>query len=127
MAGNNDNKQRIDYAEICKTINKKVREDIRKYNHEIIRETIMASKSLKKFQRTQKLGQDRLTTLLYKQGREIHVQDKIIERIEEFYTGLYDSDQSTIIHSDPKDVPEKTSWEVETALQDLKNGTATTK
>ena len=34
--------------EICKTIKKKARENIRKYNHEIIRETIMASKSLKK-------------------------------------------------------------------------------
>ena len=26
--------QRIEYAEICKTIKKKAREDIRKYNHE---------------------------------------------------------------------------------------------
>ena len=36
---------------------------------EIIRETIMASKSLKKVGRTQKLGQDRLITLQDKQGR----------------------------------------------------------
>ena len=33
--------------------------------------------------KNQKLGQDRLITLLDKQGREIHDQDKIIERIEE--------------------------------------------
>ena len=38
MAGNGDNKQRIEYAEICKTIKKKAREDIRKYNQEIIRQ-----------------------------------------------------------------------------------------
>ena len=74
------------------------------------------SKSLRKVRRTQKLAQDRLITLLNKQGREIHDQDTIIERIEEFNTELYDSEQSTIIHTDPKDVPEITSWEVEAAL-----------
>ena len=70
----------------------------------------MTSKSQKKFQRTQKLVQDRLITLLDKHGRKIRDQDKIIERIEEFYTELYDSERSTIIHTDPKDVPDITSW-----------------
>ena len=36
---------------------------------------------------------------------------------------LYDSEQG--IHTDPKDVPAITSWEVEAALQDMKNGKAT--
>ena len=39
-----------------------------------------------------------------------------IDRIEEFYTELYDSEQSTIIHIDQKEVPVITSWEVEAAL-----------
>ena len=56
MAGNADNKQRIEYTEICKTIKNITREDIWKYNQEIIREPIMASKSLKKVRRTQMLG-----------------------------------------------------------------------
>ena len=85
----------------------------------------MASKSLKNVRRTQMLGQDRLITLRDKQGREIRDQDKIIERIEEFYTELYDSEQNAIIHIDPKEVPETTPWEVEVALRDMKNGTAT--
>ena len=76
----------------------------------------MASKSLKKIRRTQKLRQDRLITLLGKQGREIHDQDKIIERIEEFYAELCDGEHSTIIHTDSKEVPQITSWEVEAAL-----------
>ena len=67
---------------------------------------MMASKNLKKVRRTQKLGQDILTTLLDKQRRGIHDQDKIIERIEEFYTELYDTEQSTLINTDPKYVPE---------------------
>ena len=122
MAENGDNKQRIEYAEIC---SKTIKTKARIYNQEIIRETIMASKSLKKVRRTQKLGQDRLITLLDMHGREIHDQDKIIERIEDFYTEIYDNEQSTIIHTDPNDVPEITSREVEAALRDMKNGTAT--
>ena len=85
----------------------------------------MVTKGLSKVRRTQKLGQDRLITLLNKQGGEIHDQDKIIERIEEFYTELYDREQTTIIHTDPKDVSEITSWEVEAALRDMKNETIT--
>ena len=67
----------------------------------------MVSKRLRKVRRTQKLGQDRLITLLEKQGKEIHYQDKIIE---ELCTELYDSEQSTIIHTEPKEVPEITAW-----------------
>ena len=49
--------------------------------------------------------QDRLITLLDKQGRKIYDQDKLVERTDEFYTELYDSEQSTIIHTEPKEVP----------------------
>ena len=101
MIEHGHHKQRIEHAEICKTITKKAREDKRKYNQEIIRETIMASNRLRKVRRTQ-----------------TH-QEKIIERIEEFYTKLYDSEQSTVIHTDPEEVPEITSWEVEAPLRDL--------
>ena len=101
MAENGNNKHRIKYAEICKTIKSKAREDTRKYNQEIV-----------------------LVTLLDKQGREIRDQDKIIKRKEEFYTELYDSEQSAIIHTDPNEVPQVTSWEMEAALRDKKNGTA---
>ena len=46
--------------------NKKAREDI---NHDITLETIMASKSLKKFRIKQTQGQHRLLTFLVKHGR----------------------------------------------------------
>ena len=109
MLENGDDKQQLEYAEICKTIKKKAREDIRDYNQAIIPETIMASKSIRKVRRTQRLDQDGLVTLLDKQGREIHDQSKIIERIEEFYSELYNNEQSTIIHTGPKEVQEITS------------------
>ena len=103
---NDNDKQRIEYAEICKTIKKDAREDIRKYNQESIRETIMVSKSLRKVRITQKLRQNRMITLTDMQDKEILDHDKIIKRIEEFYTEVYNSEQSTIIHTNPKEVPE---------------------
>ena len=56
MLENNTPRDHIEYVEICKTIKKKAREDIRKHNLDEIRETIEASKSLKKVRRTQNLG-----------------------------------------------------------------------
>ena len=46
-----------------------------------------------------------MITLLDKQGKEIQEQDKIMERIEEFHSELYDSDQAVTIQTDPKKVP----------------------
>lgn len=117
-------RMRIEYVEICKTIKKKAREDIRKHNLETIKRTIETKKSLKKTRRTQTLGQARLITLLDKHGREIQDQDEIMARIEEFYTELYDSDQVTNLRIDPEEVPEITPWEVEAALKKMKNGKA---
>ena len=57
-------------------------------NLDEIRETIEAYKSLKKVRRTQSLGKKRMITLLDKQDKEIQEQDKIMERIEEFYSEL---------------------------------------
>ena len=98
-----------------------MREDIRKHNLDEIRETIEASKSLKKV-RTHNPGKNRMVTLLDKHGKEIQEQDKIIERIEEFYSELYDSDQAVTIQTDPEEVPPIMAWEVEAALKKMKNG-----
>ena len=108
--------------ERCKTIKKKAKEDIRKHNLYEIRETIEASKSLKKVRRTHSLGKNRMITLLDKQGKEIQEQDKIMERIEEFYSELYDSGQAVTIQTDPKEIPPIMAWEVEAALRKMKNG-----
>ena len=72
--------------EIFKTIKKKAREDIRKHNLDEIRETIEASKSLTNVRRTHSLGKNQMITLLDKQGKEIQEQDKIMERLDEFYS-----------------------------------------
>ena len=99
MIENETPRDHIEYVEICKTIKKKAKEDIRKHNLDEIRETIEASKSLKKVRRTHSLGKNRMITLLDKPGKEIQEQDKIMEK-----------------------VPPITAWEVEAALRKLKNG-----
>ena len=45
-----------------------------------------------------------------------------MERIEEFYSELYDSDQAVTIQTYPKEVPPIMAWEVEAALRQMKNG-----
>ena len=122
MIENNTPRDHIEYAEICKTIKKEAMEDIRKHNLDGIRETIEASKGLKKVRRTHNLGKKRMITLLDKHGKEIQEQDKIMERIEEFYSELFDSDQAVTIQTDPEEVPPIMAWEVEAALQKMKNG-----
>ena len=122
MIENKNPRDHIEYVEICKTIKKKAKEDIRKHNLVEIRETIEAYKSLKKVRRTHSLGTNRMITLLDKQGKEIQEQDKIMERIEKFYSELYDSDQAVTIQTDPKEVPPIMAWEVEAALRKIKMG-----
>ena len=68
MAGNGDDKQRIEYAEISNTIKRKARDDTRKYNQEIIRETIVTSKSLRKLSSTNAEARPRQTDHTPKQA-----------------------------------------------------------
>ena len=42
-----------------------------------------------------------------------------------FYIELYDTEQNTIIHTEPNYVQQVTLWKEEAALRDIKNGTAT--
>ena len=63
-----------------------------------------------------------MITLVDKHGKEIQEQDKIMERIEEFYSELYDSDQAVTIQTYPEEVPPIMAWEVEAALKKMKMG-----
>ena len=63
-----------------------------------------------------------MITLLDKHGKEIQEQDKIMERLEEFYSELYDIDQAVTIQTDPEEVPPIMAWDVEAALRKMKNG-----
>ena len=45
-----------------------------------------------------------------------------MERIEEFYSELYDSDQAVTIQTYPEEVPPIMEWGVEATLRKMKNG-----
>ena len=107
IAGNGDNKQRKEYAEICKTIKKKEIQPW--YNTRNDHGTIESEESMKNA-----AARPRQTN---------HTPGQAAWRNS--YTELYDSEQNTIIHSDPTKVPKITSWDVEAALPYIKNGTVT--
>ncbi|XP_023931700.1 uncharacterized protein LOC106162426 [Lingula anatina] len=121
---NRDIRNNIEYAELDKTIKKKTREDIRKQNMKKIAETIENGKSMKRAKRSFQLGQDRMLTLLDKDENELTTQDQILERVEEFYGELYDSNKEIEITTKACDLPDITAWEVESAVQKMKNGKA---
>ncbi|XP_072033242.1 uncharacterized protein [Amphiura filiformis] len=58
--------QNIEYTETCKTIRKKMREDIRKFNTRKIKETIENNRSLKKTNKKLSDGKQKIITLLDK-------------------------------------------------------------
>ena len=58
-----------------------------------------------------------MITLLEKQGKYIQEQYKIMARIVEFYSELYDSDQAVAVQTCAAEVPPIMVWEVEAALR----------
>ena len=58
-----------------------------------------------------------MITLLDKQGKYIQEQYKIMARIVEFYSELYDSDQAVAVQTWAEEVPPIMVWEVEAALR----------
>ena len=61
-----------------------------------------------------------MITFLDKQGKEIQEQDNIMDRIEEYYSELYDRDQDVTTQTYPEEVPAIMAWEVEAALRKMK-------
>ena len=122
MIENETPRDHIEYVEICKTIKTKAKEDIRMHNLDEIRETIEASKSLKKVRRTHILGKNPDDNSTGQTRQRDPRKDKIMERIEEFYSELCDSDQAVTIQTDPKEIPPIMAWEVEAALSKMQNG-----
>ncbi|XP_072028100.1 uncharacterized protein [Amphiura filiformis] len=123
MKAEGTNIQRVEYTDTCKTIRKKLREDIRSYNTKMIKSTIEENKSLKKTYKKLAQGKQKITSLLDSNGQEITDQDEILKRIEEFYEQLYASDTETDEPGEPQEeIPNVTNWEVQHAVNQMKRG-----
>jgi len=120
--------QKIEYAETCKTIRKRMKEEIRQYNMKQIEQTIHKNASLKQTRKQFILGKSQVIALKSRDGVVIHDRDKIIKRVEEFYQDLYASKKTLKnpeINEDEEDeIPNITINEVKKAITDMKRGKA---
>ena len=115
------NTSSIEYAELFKTIRKKLRDHKRMKNTELICTTIEKSCSLKEMAKRLQIVRKEITSLSDKDGNEIINRDKILNRIKEFYEHLYESKHPIANFQEPEDaVPEILIWEVENAISEIK-------
>ena len=82
---------KIEYVELCKTIRKRMRDEIRKYNVGIIEQAIRANKGLKAARLNIRYGKRQMVAIKAEDGTIITDRNKIVERCAEFYSKLYAS------------------------------------
>ena len=89
MKRDGTNIQHIEYTEICKTIRRRMKDEINKFNEEQQLKALEANKGLKSTKRKQCLGRNNMSTLKEEDGTRIYNIERMIKRCEEFYTELY--------------------------------------
>ena len=121
------NLTKIEFTELCKTIRKRMRHEIRNYNTQKIKETIENNRNRKILKRKLMLGTKQILAIAEKDGTITRNNERIIKRIQEFYTELY-KDTTKIIMDDKEKIQEEGSiqpisiQEIKTALKQIKNG-----
>lgn len=89
MVNTGTNKDNIEYVKLCKTIRKKVREDIRDYNTKSIVQAVENNRGIMKVLE-RKEGSKKLIPAMKEADRTVTTdRDRIAERCAEFYQGLY--------------------------------------
>ena len=116
----------IEYTELCKTIRKKMREELRSHNTKIVRNAIEQGKGLKVAYMKIKEGRKIMASIKDKNGLLLTEKDKITERCAEFYQNLYSSSAQQIrIETNVQEtVPYVMPDEVIHALKQMKDGKA---
>ena len=123
---NKSTRNNIEYVELCKTIRKRLKEEIRQFNCHLIQTTIENNKSLKKMKQKLMTGTKRLFKIQKKDGSTTSNQQEILKRVKDFYLTLYDDniEQVAADNSEKTDPPDVLPAEVRKAIQRLKNGKA---
>ena len=121
-----NNHRIIEYTELCKTIRKKMREELRSHNTKIVRNAIEQGKGLKVAYMKIKEGRKIMASIKDKNGLLLTEKDKITERCAEFYQNLYSSSAQQIrIETNVQEtVPYVMPDEVIHALKQMKDGKA---
>src|SRR5271154_2151023 len=79
----------IEYRELCKTVRKQMREEIRKYNVQLVQKALTENRGLKSATLKTKEGKSLMVAIRNKDGSITTDRDKIVERCAEFYRELY--------------------------------------
>ncbi|MEE4247402.1 MAG: reverse transcriptase domain-containing protein [Kangiellaceae bacterium] len=125
MTGKDQNaREKIEYIELCKTIRKKMREDIREYNTMRVKEAIENGKGLKKSVSTKDGCKVMIPSLKEQDGTTTTNRERILERCAEFYQDLYEDTTQNIVKSNAGEVPPILKCEVEAAMKDMRNNKA---
>ena len=85
--------KRIEYIDVNKTLRKKIREDVRRYNENFVRNTIEENKGLKKTKQQLMIGKTQIMAVKRPDGTVTRNKDEIIKIFETFYRELYYSDE----------------------------------
>ena len=117
---------KIEYTELCKTVRKQMREEIRKYNVQLVQNALKENRGLKTAKLKTKQGKSLMVAIRNKDGSITTDRDKIVERCAEFYRELYSSttNRPTIQTPAEDSVPEVLCAEVQHAVKQMKNNKA---
>ena len=113
----------IEYAEICKTIRKLVRDDIREYNTIRVKKAVETGQGLRKATNREQCRV--MIPSLKEEDASITInRERIVERCAEFYQKLYEDTVQNITKMEAEDVPSILTCEVEKALSEMKSNKA---
>lgn len=117
-----------EYKELCKTINKESRKDLRSYNSQLIKETIENNSNMKVLRSHMSRGRQKLFKIKERNGEIVTDKKGVINVIQGFYKDLYtstlpepDSVKQEILNVGSEDIPEVNRSELRKALKQMKN------
>ena len=114
----------IELAELTKTINKKKKEDVRKFNMQKVNEALISGTSVKTTKRKLGIGKSQMYAIKKHNGEVTYNRNEILKVVEDFYTDLYNSNDitQTEMNIAIEDVPDITVDEIKMAIKSTKRG-----
>ena len=113
---------KIEYVELCKTVRKQMRDEIRKYNVQLVQKALTDNKGLKSAKLKTKEDKSLMLAVRNNDGGVTTDRDKIVERCAEFYRELYSStsERPSIQTSVEDPVPDVLITEAQHAVKQMK-------
>lgn len=119
-------RDKIELVELTKTINKKKKEDVRKFNMEKINEAVVHGTSLKTAKRKLGIGTSQMFAIRKPDGEITHNKKDLVKVVEDFYRELYSGNDltQTEVNIQTRDITDVKVDEVKKALKSMKRGKA---